>query len=220
MAQIRKIRKISRQDRKPTESEEAEQAEQQQPSGELQTAEQPKGEQLTDENMTDEEREMFEEWEAEEQPPKEKLLLCSQDLATLFSVSRMTINRWRLSGWLPKPVQITESSTYWLRTTIDAWIKAGHPTSDPRLARAAIRRCQELGEDFNDWIAPKSAPEDGKYLPEVEKLLDEFEERMNKVELFVQQGEPVLPPKGNRVRFLVHRLQELLKILDNPETSD
>jgi excisionase family DNA binding protein len=54
------------------------------------------------------------------------LLLRDADLAQALSVSRATVQRWRHSGRIPRPVHIG-GAVRWSRDEVEQWIAAGCP---------------------------------------------------------------------------------------------
>lgn len=133
-------------------------------------------------------------------------LIGSKDLASRLGVTRMTVTRWRLAGFLPKPVHIEGAGVFWLRSTIEAWEAAGRPWADPRLARAMH---QKLGSTtMNEYIAPQADGDEprGK---QAQALIADLEAHLDACELLVGQLGEVKLPQRDRLKFLIGRMAQI-----------
>lgn len=132
-------------------------------------------------------------------------LIGSTALAKYFEVSRQTIFRWRLVGFLPKPIK-QGNAFFWRKSDILYWQKSGCPWSTPSLASTAIRHARANCYDLNKYIAPQHESQDTE---ELIAAMDQLEEKLNKMLFWVQLEEPIPLPTEERVNFLIQRLKEL-----------
>lgn len=110
-------------------------------------------------------------------------IVSTKELAAYLGVTRQTILRWRMVGYLPKPVRCDDVGTFWMKSTIDAWEICGSPWCDQEMARKAFAGRGE--EEFNEFIAPETHSE-GEKLPQVIAMLDDFESKLNALDFLVQ----------------------------------
>lgn len=54
---------------------------------------------------------------------QQQLVITPSELAQMLGKNRVTIYRWESAGVLPPRIHFTNTSTGWLRSTIEDWLK-------------------------------------------------------------------------------------------------
>ena len=145
------------------------------------------------------------------------LLYSSRTLCARLHVSRATLHRWRICGYLPSPVLAEGGVTVWDAASIDRWLAGGCQWSDPSLAREAQRIHGTAG--LRRFVRPDYEPSGPRESAKMKELLDAFEAKINDCEALLRDV-----PSETDVRCLVGRMvavrRELTILRNKKEDSE
>jgi len=135
------------------------------------------------------------------------MFFATASLAARLCVSRMTIFRWRISGYLPQPCFAEGKTTIWARDDIENWIASGSPWMNKPLREQALES-HGGAKGLQEFVAPDFRPSGLAETPGVTKLLDDFERRLNQTEALLKQM-----PSECDVRRLADRMTSVKREL-------
>lgn len=157
----------------------------------------------------------------QEQILKENPLLACHHLAKFMGVTRQSILRYRLVGFLPRGIFVQGVGYFWPAKTIRQWVLDDYKWGNTRRAKVAMRHARANHYDMNEYIAPQPADEWTERVEATEELaqsLDEFAKALDRWDLQVMlascEDDPVIPhvpPRTERMLWICKRLEELRK---------
>ncbi|MFH1921629.1 MAG: helix-turn-helix domain-containing protein [Planctomycetota bacterium] len=128
------------------------------------------------------------------------ILLSSTTLATMLNVSRGTIHKWRMVGYLPLPALPEAGLTVWNASDVDEWLAGGCKWARPELAKEAAEALGGMPE-LRGFIQPRYQPDGPSESARCQALLDGFERRLNECDAMLEGI-----PSETDVRSLVNRM--------------
>lgn len=147
---------------------------------------------------------------------KQPRFVSTADLARLYKVSRMTICRWRMAGFLPKPVYASGAFTLWNADEIDQWDEDGMPmgapdVADRQIAERGAAEVVRMCEGFD-------GPDPNEDRPVGRHLLDRLERSLNSCSVMVQQADdPALTDRFHLLQAALAAATE--RSTDGPEAT-